>query len=105
MLLFCGLALFDTQVLADEIREAEIFTGDLRLSKDGTGVIKVLYCDTVDQGVCKNTLVKITRKTKGALDGIEMGLLEAKSLSRPGISGLVYSAETKEVLQIGFTRK
>ncbi len=102
MILFFGLVLFDIQVMAEGIREAEISTGDLRLAKDGTGVIKVLQCD---KGVCKSILVKITQATRGTLDGIEMGLLEAKSLSRPGFSGLAYSVDTKEALAIGFTRK
>ncbi len=101
MVLFCGLALFNVQVLADELREAEVSSQQLRLSKDGTGVIKVLNCN---KGTCKNTLVKITQATKGVLNGVEMGLLQAKSLSRPGFVGLAYSANTKEVLTIGFTQ-
>lgn len=102
MLLFCGLALFDIQVLADELRDVEFSSADLRLSRDGTGVIKVLNCD---KGVCKKILVKVTPATKGVLDGVEMDLLQAKSLSRPGISGLVYSVDTREVLKIGFPHK
>jgi len=105
MVLFFGLALFDIQVMAEEIREAEFASEDLRLAKDGTGVIKVLYCDIADQGVCKKTLVNITLATRGVLDGVDMSLLQAKSLSRPGFSSLVYSADTKKVLTIGFSRK
>ena len=101
MTLFCCLALFNIQVLADEIKEAEISSQQLKLSKDGTGIIKLRDCD---KDGCKNMLVKVTQATKGVLNGVEMNLLRAKSLSRPGFVGLLYSRETKEALSIGFTQ-
>ena len=102
IIMLFGLALFDIQVLADEVREAEIPSQLLRLSNDGTGVIKVPNCD---KNGCKNILVKVTQSTKGVLDGLEMGLLQAKNLSRPGFVSLMYFANSKEALAVGFTRK
>jgi hypothetical protein len=102
MALFCGLVLFGAQVVADGFGEAEVFSSQMRLSKDGTGLIKVINCYKND---CKKTLVTITQSTIGVLDGVEMGVLQAKKLSRPGIVALVYSAKTKEAVRIGFPSK
>ncbi len=102
MVLFCGLVLFDAQVLADSFDEVEVFSSQMRLSKDGTGLINVINCHKND---CKKTLVTITKSTIGVLDGVEMGVLQAKKLSRLGMVVLVYSTETKKAVRIGFPSK
>jgi len=96
----CLLVSFNTNVLADDYLEAEINSREIKLSKDGTGVIKFRQCDNNNN--CKNVLVSITQETKGVLNGVEMGLLQAKKLSMPGFVGLLYKRDSKEAVSIGF---
>jgi len=96
----CLLVSFNTHVLAGDYLETEIDSREIKLSKDGTGIIKFRQCD--NNAKCKNVLVSITPETKGVLNGVEMGLLQAKKLSMPGFVGLLYKRDSKEAVSIGF---
>ena len=95
----CLVALFTINVLAEEILgEAEIPGSLLRISEDGTGIIKFRQCDK-----CKNILVKITPATRAYLNGVEMSVLQARERSKPGFIGFQFTLDSKEVRTIGFT--
>lgn len=100
----CLVALFNINVLAEEILaeetlgEAEIPGSLVRISKDGTGIIKFSQCDG-----CKIILVKITPATRAYLNGVEMSVLQAWKRSKPGFIGFQFTLDSKEVRTIGFT--
>lgn len=63
----------------------------IRLTNDGTGIIKGRQCDD-----CDLEMVKITPKTVVEINGLKVDLMKAKSLS--GKAALVlYNLNTKEV--------
>jgi len=77
--------------------EAEISGRLIRMSEDGTGIVRFKQC-----GDCKVILVKITAATKFYLNGTEISALQAKKMSMPGFVGMQYTLDTKEVRSIGF---
>lgn len=66
----------------------------IKLSKDGTGIIKGVVCTG-----CDFKIVKITANTRAYRNGVEVNLLEARS--RAGKQALVsFNPETREVQAI-----
>jgi len=103
MAMTCLFVLFNINVLAEKtgkpeiLGEAEIPGRLIKMSKDGTGIIKFSKC-----GDCEIILVKITATTKFYLNGVEISALQAKKLSKPGFVGMQYTLDSKEVRTIGF---
>ncbi|HHJ35675.1 MAG TPA: hypothetical protein ENJ87_07905 [Gammaproteobacteria bacterium] len=93
----CLMSLSSTQLLAGDLEEAEIFSGWLKITKDGTGIVKFKPCDK-----CNSILVRITASTKTYLNGTEIGLLKAMARTKPGFISLQYSPDNKEARTIGF---
>ncbi len=99
----CTLVLFNINVSAKKsaepeiLGEAEIPSSLLRISKDGTGIIKFRQCDE-----CKMILVKVTPATIFYLNGNKISAAQAKKLSRPGFIGIQYTLDSNEVRTIGF---
>ena len=95
----CLFLLVNSQVLAEDISEAEIFSGQLILSKDGTGFVKFKPCEA-----CNSILINITSATKTYLNGVEVGLLKAREQTRPGFIRLQYSPNDQAARTIGFLK-
>ncbi len=95
----CLFLLFSSQAFAEDISEAEIFSGLINVSKDGTGFVRFKPC-----GSCNSIFLNITTATKTYINGVETGLLEARQRTKPGFVSLQYSPAEKEVLAIGFLK-
>ncbi len=93
----CLLLAFNGQAHAEDLKEAEISTEQIKLSKDGTGIIKFKPC-----GKCKQVLVKITPATKAYLNGEVINILEAKSRFNERAVGLLYMANSNVARAIYF---
>jgi hypothetical protein len=66
----------------------------IKLSKDGTGIVKGVMCSG-----CTFKIAKITHNTKAYRNGVEVNILEARS--RAGKPTLVsFNTETREVQAI-----
>ncbi len=98
----CLLVLFNVNVSAEKsgkpevLGEAEIPGSLIRMSKDGTGIIKFSKC-----GDCKTILVKVTAATRFYLNGNEISASQMRKLSKPGFVGIQYTLDSKEVRTIG----
>ena len=70
----------------------------IKLSNDGTGIIKGVICTG-----CTFKIAKITHNTKAYVDGVEVNILMAKS--RAGKPTLVsFNTETREVQAIRWSK-
>ena len=66
----------------------------IKLSKDGTGIVKNIYC-----WICDYKIVNITAKTKAYKNGIQVSIQEARK--RNGKSALVaFDPYTREIQTI-----
>ena len=60
----------------------EVLTLKIKLSNDGTGIVKNMGC----YKQCEDfSIVKITRKTKSYIDGVEVNGIEAKSRAKEAV--------------------
>lgn len=81
---------------SEVLGEAEIPSSLIRMSKDGTGIIKLSKC-----GDCKEVLVKVTAATKFYLNGNEISASQMRKLPKRGFVGIQYTLDSKEVRTIG----
>ncbi len=98
----CLLILFNVNASAKKsekpevLGEAEVPGSLIRMSKDGTGIIKFSKC-----GDCKKILVKVTAATKFYLNGNEISASQMRELPKRGFAGIQYTLDSKEVRTIG----
>jgi hypothetical protein len=72
----------------------EIASLSIKLSKDGTGIVKNIRCKG-----CSFNFVKITKNSKASVQGAEVSILEARN--RAGKQAMVsFTPETQEVQYI-----
>ena len=90
-LLFCaGIAVAET----DPFVVVEISQLSIKLSNDGTGIIKNDGCHGSPD--CDFGFVKITKKSKASINGVDVNILEAQS--RAGKDVMVsFDPNTREV--------
>lgn len=84
-------------VQAADFEEAEVYRENIKVSSDGTGVIKNPACSG-----CDVRLVSVTENTKVFLRGQELGVNAALRLSKAPVAVIHFSLDTKEVLTIRF---
>jgi hypothetical protein len=85
---------FNTNAEEAPFRTFETDSLSIKLSGDGTGIIKGVGCYD-----CDFKIVKITEKSKATNAGVEVNILEARS--RAGKSAMVsFNPETQEVQYI-----
>lgn len=90
------LLAFSLNVFAEEspFDTLEIESLQIKLSNDGTGIIKLKSCIG-----CDLRMVKITAKSKASINGVEVDIQEAKN--RLGKRAMVsYTPKTQEVQYI-----
>lgn len=95
-LIMLWLLIFSLSALAEELPFRVIETGSLsiKLSNDGTGVVKDIHCNR-----CDFNYVKITPASKASINGDEVSILEARK--RAGKFAMVsFNPETQEVQYI-----
>lgn len=98
MLLFL---VFSLNVFAEEMPflVAEEFNLKIKLSNDGTGIVKGISCDG-----CDFNFVRITSNSKATANGIEVNILDARK--RAGKAAMVsFNPITQEVQYIRWREK
>ena len=95
------LLMFSFNVLAEEVRLKvfETDTSNVKLSNDGTGIVKNIYCEG-----CDFNMVKITKSSKASIDGVDVGMLEARSQAGEFLT-ISFNPETREVRYIDWYKK
>lgn len=82
-------------VYAEEpFRVIETISAQVRLSNDGTGIVKNVHCYG-----CDFNLVKITKNSKATSKGVEVNILEVRKLNNALIM-VSFNPETQEVKYI-----
>lgn len=95
-LLMFLLLTFSLNVFAEEMPflVAEEFNLQIKLSKDGTGIVKGITCNG-----CNFNFVRITSNSKATANGVEVNVLEARR--RAGKTAMVsFNPVTQEVQYI-----
>ena len=90
------LMLFSLNVFAEEAPFYVVELGSLsiKLSNDGTGIVKGIHCEG-----CDFNFVKITANSKASKGGVEVSIMEARG--RAGKFAMVsFNPETQEVQYI-----
>ncbi len=90
------LLMFSFNVLAEKMpfKVFETDTSNVRLSADGTGIVKDVYCEG-----CDFNMVKITKNSKASINGVDVGILEARSQAGEFVM-VSFNPETQEVQYI-----
>ena len=90
------LLMFSFNVLAEEMpfKVFETDTSNVKLSNDGTGIVKDIYCEG-----CDFNMVKITKNSKASINGVDVGILEARSQAGEFVM-VSFNPETQEVQYI-----
>ena len=70
----------------------------IKLSEDGTGIVKDVGCMN-----CNFSVVKITNETRAYIDGIEVNILEARKQAGKGAM-VAFNPETQEVQTIRWSK-
>ena len=95
-LLMLLLLTFSFNVLAEEapFRVDETDSLSIKLSNDGSGIVKDIYCEG-----CDFTTVKITKNSKASINGVDVSIMQARE--RAGKPVMVsFNPETREVQYI-----
>lgn len=101
----CLLVFFNINASAEKTQkpeilgEAEISAHLIRMSEDGTGIIKFRQC-----GDCEIVLVTITAATRFYLNGDSISASQARKVPKHGFVGMQYALDSKEVRTIGYTK-
>ena len=95
-LLVLLLLVFSANVCAEiaPFKVVEIGSLSIKLSNDGTGIVKDIHCNG-----CDFNFVRITHNSKASIQGVEVNILQARD--RAGKSCMVsFNPETQEVQYI-----
>ena len=91
LLMFFSLGLFAEEM---PFRVVELGALGIKLSNDGTGIVKGIHCEG-----CDFNFVKITANSKASIDGVDVSIFEARG--RAGKFVMVsFNPETQEVQYI-----
>jgi len=95
-LLICALLMFSLNVSAEvaPFKVFETHSLGIKMSRDGTGIVKGIKCKG-----CDFSVVKITANSKASIKGVEVNILRARE--RAGKPGMVsFNPVTREVQYI-----
>lgn len=95
-LLMFLLLTFSLTAFAEEapFRVFETDSVNIKLAKDGTGIVKGIVCD-----VCDFNFVKITTASKASINGVDVSVKEARNLVDKVVM-VSFNPETQEVQYI-----
>ncbi len=90
------LVLFSLNVFAEKMpfKVFETESLSIKLSNDGTGIVKGIRCDG-----CDFNFVSITENSKASKDGVEVSIMEARGLAGKFVM-VSFNPETQEVQYI-----
>lgn len=90
------LLLTGFNVMAEQVpfRVIETESLNIKLTKEGTGIVKNVYCEG-----CDFNIVKITKNSKASINGIDVNILQAKKLVDKVVM-VSFDPETREVQYI-----
>ena len=91
LLMFCSFSLV-AEEMPFKVFETESLS--IKLSNDGTGIVKGIRCDG-----CDFKFVRITENSKASKDGVEVSIMEARGLAGKFVM-VSFNPETQEVQYI-----
>lgn len=94
MLLFLLLSFNVSAKSVDHLEIAEVLELEIKLSNDGTGIIKGIPCTN-----CKTKYLRITKKSKAAVNDKDVSIQLAKKRAGKNV-GISFDPKTREVVYI-----
>jgi hypothetical protein len=94
LMLFILMFSFNVSAEVEPFVVTELESSNIKLAKDGTGIVKGIECSD-----CDFNYVRITPSSRATMQGVEVSILEVRNLVNRVVM-VSYNPETREVQYI-----